>query len=76
MICGELSMSAQRLEKFGDQVRAIRREQGIAQEALAVLAGLDRSYMGRVERGEINISLTKIYQIADALKVSPREFFT
>ncbi len=69
-------MSTQPLKAFGERIRTIRKEQGIAQEALAVLAGLDRSYMGRVERGETNISLTKIYQISDALGVNPRDFFT
>ncbi|MBF4366292.1 XRE family transcriptional regulator, partial [Vibrio anguillarum] len=39
-------------------------------EALADLAGIDRSYMGHIERGDQNITLTKIYQISEALRVS------
>lgn len=52
---------------FGARVRALREEQGMSQEALAYAAGLDRSYMGGVERGERNVSLDNIYRIAEAL---------
>ena len=69
-------MSAKRLKAFGRKVREIRKEQGLSQEALAARAGLDRSYMGHIERGEKNVTLTKMYQIADALGVSPRAFFS
>ena len=53
-------MSAKRLKAFGRKVREIRKEQGLSQEALAARAGLDRSYMGHIERGEKNVTLTKI----------------
>ena len=55
---------------FGARVREIRRRQGIAQERLALLSGLDRSYMGRVERGERNVTLVNICKIANGLNVS------
>lgn len=58
---------------FGNKVRETRKEKGLSQERLAELAGLDRSYMGRIERGEKNISLTKLYQISHALDVSPAD---
>lgn len=60
-----------RLGAFGEKVRALRKKKGLSQEALSNLAGIDRSYMGQIERGEINLTLTKIYQIADALEISP-----
>mgnify|MGYP001627279498 CR=1 FL=1 len=60
-----------RLVAFGEKVRVLRKEKGLSQEALSNLAGIDRSYMGQIERGEINLTLTKIYQIADALEISP-----
>jgi len=63
------------LISFGNKVRTLRKTQGLAQEELADLAGLDRSYMGRVERGEANITLLKLYQISKALDVSPALFF-
>ncbi|MFY9853525.1 MAG: helix-turn-helix transcriptional regulator [Terracidiphilus sp.] len=62
-------------KRFGDRVRAIRKEQGISQEGLALACDLDRSYIGGVERGERNISLVNIQKIADALRVSPKELF-
>ncbi|MDY0207918.1 MAG: helix-turn-helix transcriptional regulator [Pseudomonas sp.] len=62
-------MKDQRLVDFGNRVREIRKEKGLSQEALASLADIDRSYMGHIERGEKNITLTKIYQISEALNV-------
>ncbi|EKG0010181.1 helix-turn-helix transcriptional regulator [Vibrio cholerae] len=62
-------MKDPRLVAFGKKVRQIRKEKGLSQEALADLAGIDRSYMGHIERGDQNITLTKIHQIADALEI-------
>jgi len=56
------------LVDFGNIVRSIRSDKGISQETLAELAGIDRSYMGGVERGEHNLSLINIKRIADALE--------
>jgi transcriptional regulator with XRE-family HTH domain len=61
---------------FGDAIRAIRKEQGISQEALALKCGLDRSYYGAVERGERNVSLTNIIRIAEALRARPADIFS
>lgn len=58
-----------RLVAFGARVRALRKVKGLSQEGLSNLAGIDRSYMGQIERGEINLTLTKIYQIAGALEL-------
>lgn len=62
-------MNDARLEMFGARIRATRKQKGLSQEELASLAGLDRSYMGHIERGQKNITLLKIYQISDALGV-------
>jgi len=62
-------MKDPRLIAFGERVRQLRKGKGLSQEALADLAGIDRSYMGHIERGDQNITLTKIYQISEALKV-------
>lgn len=62
-------MKDQRLVEFGQRVREIRKMKGLSQEAFADLAGVDRSYMGQIERGEQNVSLIKIYQIAQVLNV-------
>lgn len=60
---------------FGKAVRELRKERGLSQEAFADLAGIDRSYMGHIERGEKNVTLTKIYQLSDALGVTVVELF-
>lgn len=52
---------------FGRRVQATRRSLGLSQEALAARAGLHRTYIGSVERGERNVSLDNIYAIAQAL---------
>ena len=58
------------LTAFGEAVRATRLAQGISQEALADLAGLDRSYLGGIERGEHNVALINITKVAVALNLS------
>jgi len=58
------------LKTFGAQVRKLRKERGMTQEQLADAAGIERSYMGTIERGERNPTLLKVYRIAKALKVS------
>jgi transcriptional regulator with XRE-family HTH domain len=60
---------------FGGRVRELRKEQGLSQEALALVCGLDRTYVGGVERGERNISLVNIYRIAAALGIPVKDLF-
>jgi transcriptional regulator with XRE-family HTH domain len=58
---------------FGRRLRELRKQAGLSQEALAHESGLDRSYVGGVERGEYNISLLNICLLAGALGLSPDE---
>lgn len=58
------------LEKFGKKLRETRLRAGISQEALAESAGLHRTYVSSVERGERNVSLLNIERLAKALRVS------
>jgi transcriptional regulator with XRE-family HTH domain len=58
---------------FGRRLRELRKRAALSQEALAHEAGLDRSYVGGVERGEYNISLLNICLLADALGLPPDE---
>lgn len=58
------------LERFGQKLRQIRERKGISQEKLAELAGLHRTYVSSVERGERNISLQNIGRLAAALEIT------
>lgn len=60
---------------LGQRVRALRRAQRVSQEELASRAGVHRTYLGGVERGERNPSLRNITRIAQALGVGPGELF-
>lgn len=60
---------------FGQNLRSIRQFKGFSQEGLARLAEIDRSYLGKIERGEVNITIEKIYLLAECLQCSPKEFF-
>lgn len=58
---------------IGQLIRNRRTQQKLTQESLALQCGIDRSYMGRIERGEVNLTVEKIYEIAIVLKVSAKE---
>ena len=58
---------------FADNIKRLRQEQGLSQEALADKAGLHRTYIGAVERGERNITLLNANRIAEALGVKLSE---
>ena len=68
-------MKNQTVINFGNKIRAIRTELGLSQEQLADRAGLHRTYIGMVERGEKNVTLVNINKLADALGVSISELF-
>lgn len=57
------------LIRFGQNLRKIRERAGVSQEKLGELAGLHRTYVSSVERGERNISLENIERLAKALAV-------
>ena len=61
------------LIKFGNRVRELRKAQGLSQEAFAARCGLDRTYIGGVERGQRNIALRNVEIIAKTLNVSISE---
>lgn len=61
------------MSRFGKKLREIRTRAGMSQERLAELAGLHRTYVSSVERGERNISLLNIESLARALRVPMAE---
>ena len=58
------------LIRFGNSVRELRLAAGNSQEAFADLCGLDRTYVGGIERGERNVSLRNIEVVANALHLN------
>lgn len=62
-------------EAFGRNLRRARQASGYSQEELAQRAGLHRTYLGSVERGERNVSLKNIIAIAGALQIDPASLF-
>jgi transcriptional regulator with XRE-family HTH domain len=63
------------LVQFGRRLRESRLKKGVSQEKLAELAGLHRTYVSSVERGERNISLVNIERLAVALGMPIRSMF-
>jgi transcriptional regulator with XRE-family HTH domain len=61
--------------RLGARIRTMRKSQGYSQEGFGHACGLDRTYIGGVERGEYNIALDNIYKIAAALKISIAQLF-
>ena len=61
------------LVAIGAAIRTRRRNQGISQEQLAYMAGIDRSHMGKIERGERNVSLLNLIRICTALEARASE---
>lgn len=69
-------MKNQSRQTLGDNIRRLRKALSLSQERLADEAGIHRTYIGAVERGERNISLDNIVAIARALKVPASELLT
>ncbi len=61
------------LVRFGFRVRELRLSKGYSQESFAAKCGLDRTYIGGIERGERNLALRNIENIAKALDMSLSE---
>jgi len=57
------------LRRLGEAIRDERKRQGISQENLALYAEVNRTYMGSLERGEVNVSIITIVKILDVLKI-------
>lgn len=66
----------QLLVLLGATVRARRKALNLSQEALADHAGLDRSHMGKIERGERNLTLLNLAKLADAMSCRPSELLS
>ena len=61
--------------RLGERIRFLRKELKLSQEALALKAGLDRTYVASIENGTRNVSILNIERLASSLNVSLAEFF-
>lgn len=66
-------MNKKLLSQFGEKIRKGRKKLGLSQEKLAFKADLHRTYIGMIERGEKNITLTNIGKIAKALNIEIKD---
>ncbi len=57
-------------QKFGEKLKKIRLEKGLSQEALALSADIDRTYIPSIEKGERNVSITILAKLSKALGMS------
>jgi len=57
--------------EIGHRLQAERRKQGLSQEELALRAGLDRTYVGGIERGERNVTVINIIRLTTVLGIEP-----
>jgi len=63
------------LVKIGNNIRKLRLSKGLSQEALALNSGIDRSYLGGIERGEHNVAVINLEKIAQALEIPIANLF-
>jgi transcriptional regulator with XRE-family HTH domain len=61
---------------MGTAIRTRRKELGISQEELANTSGIERSNMGKIERGENNLSVLNLVRIAEALRCKASDILT
>ena len=59
----------------GNKIKELRKERNLSQEDLALLSGLDRTYINSVENGRRNISIISLEKIANGLRVKIRNIF-
>jgi transcriptional regulator with XRE-family HTH domain len=71
-VSGKLD-AEENLKRLGKVILAYRKAKNLSQEALADAAGIDRTHMGRIERGERNLTLLNIIRVAAAVEMAPSE---
>lgn len=64
------------LNKFGEKVRSIRSISGLSYRKMAQRCDLDYSYISKIEKGQHNIQLSTVLEIAKGLGVHPQELFS
>jgi transcriptional regulator with XRE-family HTH domain len=62
-------------QAVGQRLRSLRKDQGLTQERLAARAGVHRTYVGKLERGESSATVDSIAMFCSALGITLAEFF-
>jgi transcriptional regulator with XRE-family HTH domain len=63
------------LLKFGENVRKLREAKGLSLRQLSAMCNLDHSGISKIERGELNITILSILELAKGLEVPPKKLF-
>jgi transcriptional regulator with XRE-family HTH domain len=66
------SRDSKYLKEFGKNLRKLRLESGISQEALGIEAGIGKNQVGLIERGEVNVTISTIRKLAKTIKIEPK----
>ena len=62
-------------KEIGKRITKERKNQGMSQERIAALSGIDRSHIGFIEQGRRKPTLSTLYKIANVLNLSLETFF-
>ena len=62
--------------QLGQRIAKVRRAQNISQKQLALMSDINKGYLSEIENGISNISVNKLFHIADALGISPKDLFS
>ena len=62
-------------DDVGNRIRNLRKQRNISQEKLALIAGIDRTYLAGIESGKRNATIISLEKIINALGVSMKDFF-
>jgi len=60
------------IKAFGNNLRKLRKVRSISQEELSYKADIPLSQIGRIERGEVNTTISTVYALANALNIHPK----
>jgi transcriptional regulator with XRE-family HTH domain len=63
------------IQKFGNNLRRLREQKNLSQEELCYLANLSKNQIGKIERGEVNATISTVFALSKALQLDISELF-
>lgn len=69
-------MTLETRQIIGGRIRQLRKEQGLSQEKLALMVGVERSYLAKIESGSRNASIDLLERITSGFGLTLPEFFS